>query len=260
MSRIKTTFSQKNKVLISYICAGYPDIDTTLSLMNILANNGTDIIELGVPFSDPMADGPIIQHATQCAVENGVTLNDVLAIVAKFRQNNSHTPVVLMGYLNPILRMGYEKFAQTASKSGVDGVLTVDCPAEYIDSLAIFLKQYKISPIFMIAPTTETERIQNIANKADGFIYCVSLKGVTGSIHLDTNEVAKRISLLRQYTKLPIAVGFGIKTVEDAQRIASVADGVVVGSSFVQLIEQSSENILDAVADFSGRLKNAIKL
>ncbi|MBR6026131.1 MAG: tryptophan synthase subunit alpha [Neisseriaceae bacterium] len=259
MTRIANTFSQKNKVLISYICAGHPDIDSTLSLMNALANNGTDIIELGVPFSDPMADGPIIQRATQCAVENGVTLHDVLAIVAKFRQNNSNTPVVLMGYLNPILRMGYEKFAQTASESGVDGVLTVDCPAEYIDSLAIYLKQYEISPIFMIAPTTETDRIQNIVKKAEGFIYCVSLKGVTGSARLDTDEVAKRISLLRQYTQVPIAVGFGIKTAEDAQRIASVADGIVVGSSFVQLIEQSGANILEKVAEFSGSLKNAIK-
>ena len=258
MSRLAETFANTPKALISYITAGDPDLPTSVSLMHALAENGTDIIELGVPFSDPMADGAVIQRATQRAVDKGVSLQQVIDLVAQFRKKNQTTPVVLMGYLNPIFRMGYETFAKTAAAAGIDGVLTVDCPVDEIDELSGCLKTFDIANIFLIAPTTSEKRIQTIAQKAQGFIYCVSLKGVTGSMALNVAEVKQRIELIKKYTNLPIAVGFGIKTADDARQVAQCADAVVVGSRFVETIEKNSDNATAAVAELSGSLKAAI--
>ena len=259
MSRLAEIFANTPKALISYITAGAPDLPTSLALMHALANNGTDIIELGVPFSDPMADGAVIQRAAQRAVDKGVSLQNVLDLVAQFREKNKKTPVILMGYLNPIYRMGYETFATKAKAADIDGVLTVDCPVDEIDDFSGSLKPFDIANIFLIAPTTSEERIQKIAHIAQGFIYYVSLKGVTGSQALNVAEVKQRVEIIKKYTALPIAVGFGIKTPDDARQIAQCADAVVVGSRFVQTIEENGENAIAAVGKLSGSLKAAIK-
>ena len=262
MNRIDALFERikPHKALISYITAGDPDLDETLRIMLTLADNGTDIIELGVPFSDPMADGAIIQRAAQRAVEKGVSLRDVLELVRRFREHNQTTPVVLMGYLNPVFHIGYENFARTASEAGADGVLTVDSPAEMSDELSGCLKKYGLAMIFLIAPTTDDERIKTVTQHASGFIYYVSLKGVTGSAALDVNDVKCKIEHLRKFTDLPLAVGFGIKTAEDAHKIAQIADAVVVGSRFVQTIEQYADNPASAAGSLSNELKSAISI
>ena len=258
MSRLAETFANTPKALISYITAGDPDLPTSVSLMHALAENGTDIIELGVPFSDPMADGAVIQRATQRAVDKGVSLQNVLNLVAQFSEKNKKTPVILMGYLNPIYRMGYENFAAKAKAADIDGVLTVDCPVDEIDAFSGCLKPFDIANIFLIAPTTSEQRIQTIAHIAQGFIYYVSLKGVTGSKALNVAEVKQRVELIKKYTDLPIAVGFGIKNPDDARQIAQCADAVVVGSRFVETIEENGKKAVTAVGKLSGSLKAAI--
>ena len=260
MSRIQSTFQTLNgqTALVSYITCGDPDVATTLALMHTLAGNGTDIIELGVPFSDPMADGPVIQAAVERALKHNVSLDDVLAVVAQFRETNATTPVVLMGYLNPVYHMGYEVFAEAAAKAGVDGVLTVDCPAETIDELHQQLQQQGLDCIFLIAPTTTDDRIRTIAAKASGFVYYVSLKGVTGSARLDTAEVSRKIQHLRQWIQLPIGVGFGIKDAESARQVGAVADAVIVGSRIVQAIDSHPGQETAAVAPVVAELKHAI--
>ena len=260
MSRIQTTFEQLNgsKALVSYITAGDPDLRTTLSLMHSLAANGADILELGIPFSDPMADGPTIQRAAERALAQGVSLKDVLALVAEFRQSNAATPVVLMGYLNPVHKMGYTAFAQAAAAAGVDGVLTVDSPVETIAPLHEALKQQGIDCIFLVAPTTTEARIQTIASLASGFVYYVSLKGVTGSAQLDTEAVSRKIELLRKHIDIPIGVGFGISDAESARKIAAVADAVIVGSRLVQTIADNPGNEAAALAAVVAELKQAL--
>ena len=260
MSRIQTTFEQLNgsKALVSYITAGDPDLRTTLLLMHSLAANGADIIELGIPFSDPMADGPTIQRAAERALAQGVSLKDVLALVAEFRQSNAATPVVLMGYLNPVHKMGYTAFAQAAAAAGVDGVLTVDSPVETIAPLHEALKQQGIDCIFLVAPTTTEARIQTIASLASGFVYYVSLKGVTGSAQLDTEAVSRKIELLRKHIDIPIGVGFGISDAESARKIAAVADAVIVGSRLVQTIADNPGNEAAALAAVVAELKQAL--
>ncbi|MCF7529335.1 tryptophan synthase subunit alpha [Neisseria lisongii] len=260
MSRIQQTFQNLNgkKALISYITAGDPDLNTTVSLMHSLVENGTDILELGIPFSDPMADGPTIQRAVERALANGVSLRDVLDTVRTFREHDTETPVVLMGYLNPVHKMGYAEFAEAAAKAGVDGVLTVDSPIETIAPLQNELKAHHIDCIFLIAPTTTEERIKTIAGMAGGFIYYVSLKGVTGAASLDTEAVSRKIELLRQYTDLPIGVGFGISNAESAKAISQVADAVIVGSRLVQEIENHAGNEAEAVGALAKTLKDAI--
>lgn len=260
MSRISTTFSalNGNKALITYITAGDPDISTTVSLMHSMAANGADILELGVPFSDPMADGPTIQRAAERALANGVSLKDVLAAVAEFRQTNQTTPVVLMGYLNPIHRMGYTEFAHAAKAAGVDGVLTVDDPVETIAPLQKALQEAGIDCIFLIAPTTGEARIQAIAGHAGGFVYYVSLKGVTGSATLDTEAVAEKIAVLRKYISIPIGVGFGINDTESAREISQIADAVIVGSRIVKEIEQNPGKEAQAVGALVKELKAAL--
>lgn len=260
MSRIQQTFANlaQRKALIPYITVGDPNLATTVQLMHSMVENGADILELGVPFSDPMADGATIQRAVERALANGVSLRDVLNTVAQFRQTNQHTPVVLMGYLNPIHKMGYATFAQAAADAGVDGVLTVDSPIETIAPLHAELKSRGVDCIFLVAPTTTEQRVAQIAQLASGFVYYVSLKGVTGSAKLDTQAVAEKLAMLRQHIHIPIGVGFGISDAVSAAQIAQVADAVIVGSKIVQTVESNPNHETEAVGQLVRELKNAI--
>lgn len=245
MSRIRERFealrSTGRKALIPYVTAGDPKPEVTVPLLHAMVAAGADILELGVPFSDPMADGPVIQRATERALAHHVRLRDVLDMVRQFRAEDAHTPVVLMGYLNPVEVMGYEVFAHAAADAGVDGVLTVDLPPEEADELLAALHRHALDPIFLIAPTTDAQRVQRIAAAASGFVYYVSLKGVTGAANLDVQAVAERLSDIRRHITLPLGVGFGIKDAETAAQVAVVADAVVVGSALVRQIELLAE-------------------
>jgi tryptophan synthase alpha chain len=242
-SRIPATFAalatQGRKALIPFITAGDPHPDMTLPLMRALVAGGADIIELGVPFSDPMADGPTIQRASERALVHGMSLRRVLALVSEFRKENATTPVVLMGYANPVEAYGVEAFARDASSSGVDGVLVVDYPPEECAAFSVVMKQAGIDPIFLLAPTSTEKRYDEVAQIGSGYIYYVSLKGVTGSGALDLDEVARRIPLIRAKVGMPVGVGFGIRDAATAARIAAVADAVVIGSRIIEEIEQS---------------------
>ncbi len=248
MSRIKGCFAQlkeqHKKALIPYVAAGDPNPDITVNLMHAMVDSGADIIELGVPFSDPMADGPVIQKASERALIYGTSLSDVLAMIKVFREQDNSTPVVLMGYLNPIEIMGYETFAKAAQNAGVDGVLTVDIPPEEADEYVPALKAHALDPIFLLSPTTTKERMQHICEYSSGFIYYVSVKGVTGTSALDTSEVAQRLKIINEVTDLPVGVGFGIKNAETAAAIGKVSDAVVVGSALVNLVEQNAHDTL----------------
>lgn len=266
MSRIADCFkalAQKNqKALIPFFTAGDPSPDIAVPLMHTLVESGADIIELGVPFSDPMAEGPVIQRASERALEQGMSLKKVLQITAQFRQENQHTPIVLMGYLNPIEVTGYEVFAQAAAEAGVDACLTVDLPPEEAQEYVSALKMHNIAPIFLLAPTSPKSRIKAVSDLTDAFIYYVSLKGVTGANRLDTQAVAEKITEIRAITDKPLAVGFGIKDPESASQMAKLSDAVVVGSALVDCIEtayqKSSDNVLSAVSKFIKELKQAI--
>lgn len=263
MSRIQQTFAtlkqQGKKALIPYITAGDPHPKLTVDLMHELVRNGADIIELGVPFSDPMADGPVIQRASERALAHHVSLNHVLEMVQAFRVKNTTTPVVLMGYANPVEAMGTERFADRAKAAGVDGVLTVDYPPEECGEFVRLLKARNIDPIFLLSPTTEPARVQTIVDMASGFVYYVSLRGVTGAQNLDIVDVAKHIAIIREKTGLPIGVGFGVRDAATARAIAHVADAVIVGSRMVQAIEQSNEqNVVANVAALMAELRSAI--
>lgn len=244
MSRIQTTFaklrSQGRKALIPFITAGDPEPGATLPLMRALVDGGADIIELGVPFSDPMADGPTIQRASERALSYGVSLRTVLALVGEFRKQDSATPVVLMGYANPIEAYGAPEFAADAAAVGVDGVLVVDYPPEECADFALNMKQHGIDPVFLLAPTSTEQRFADVARAGSGYIYYVSLKGVTGSGNLDLDEVVRRIPAIREKVGMPVGVGFGIRDGASAARIAAVADAVVIGSRIIEEIEQSS--------------------
>lgn len=242
INRIDTCFAApaRRKALIPFITAGDPHPNLTVALMHALVAGGADIIELGVPFSDPMADGPVIQRASERALVHGVGLRDVLGLVATFRQTNPTTPVVLMGYLNPVEAMGYTAFAQAAHAAGVDGLLTVDCPPEEADALSSTLLAHHLAPIFLIAPTTPPERIARIAQHARGYVYYVSLKGVTGAATLDVADVAHHVATIRQHIALPIGVGFGIRDGQTARQVGTVSDAVVIGSRLVQEIEAAT--------------------
>ncbi len=241
MSRISTTFAalatQGRKALIPFITAGDPHPDQTLPLMRALVAGGADIIELGVPFSDPMADGPTIQRASERALAHGMSLRRVLAQVSEFREENATTPVVLMGYANPVEAYGVDAFARDAHNAGVDGVLVVDYPPEECAAFAAVMKQSDIDPIFLLAPTSTEKRYDEVAQIGSGYIYYVSLKGVTGSGKLDLDEVAQRIPLIREKVGMPVGVGFGIRDGATAARIAAVADAVVIGSRIIEEIE-----------------------
>lgn len=243
MSRIETTFQTlakaRRKGLIPFFTAGDPDPATTVPLMHALAAAGADVIELGVPFSDPMADGPAIQRSSERALKHGVSLTQVLDFVATFRQTDDGTPVVLMGYANPVESMGHEEFARRASTAGVDGVLIVDYPPEESGGLSSLLGKSGIDSIFLLAPTSTEARMQEVARHASGYIYYVSLRGVTGATHLNLDEIAKRIPDIRSRTRLPVGVGFGIRDGLTARAVANVADAVVIGSRLVETMESS---------------------
>lgn len=243
MSRIAGRFQQLAEqgrtALIPYIVAGDPTLDMTVPLMHRLVEKGADIIELGVAFSDPMAEGPVIQLAHERALASGASLTGVLAMVKTFRETDTTTPVLLMGYANPVMHMGYAAFADAAAMAGVDALLTVDIPPEEVDEINTELQRVGMDNIFLVAPTTPEERIAKITARASGFIYYVSLKGVTGAGHLDTEDVARRLEVIRRHTDLPVAVGFGIKDAVTAGAVATIADGVVVGSALVDCVAQA---------------------
>jgi tryptophan synthase alpha chain len=244
MSKIAKVFAdlkaQGRKGLVPFITAGDPDPAATLDLLHALVRGGADVIELGVPFSDPMADGPVIQRASERALAHGMSLKGCLTVVQEFRKTNTHTPVVLMGYANPIEHMGAETFVQSAKASGVDGVLVVDYPPEECEDFAQKCKAAGIDPIFLLAPTSAKERIDQVAKVAAGYIYYVSLKGVTGSANLDTQAVASIIPQIRAVSEVPIAVGFGIRDAASAVAIGQTADAVIIGSRIVQLLEETA--------------------
>ena len=263
MSRIQTAFDrlkqQNRRALIPFFTAGDPSPVFTVPLMHAIAAAGADVIELGVPFSDPMADGPTIQRASERALKHGMSLRGVLEMVAEFRRSNDSTPVVLMGYGNPIEAMGWEVFAKRCEEVGVDGVLTVDFPPEESHDAFEHLQRHGIDPIFLLAPTTEDARIEKVAKLARGYVYYVSLKGVTGAGNLDLSAIERKLPQLRRHIKLPIGVGFGIRDAATAQAVAKLCDGVVVGSRIVQEIEGSSEqNLIANVSRLVVELRVAI--
>jgi len=241
MSRIPQRFealrAQGRKALIPYITAGDPTPSLTVALLQALVEAGADIIELGVPFSDPMADGPVIQRSSERALKLGVGLRDVLEMVRSFRRGDAQTPIVLMGYANPIEAMGIEPFLDAAAAAGVDGLIVVDYPPQECAAFAVSAKRHGIDPIFLLAPTSTEKRIEEVARIGSGYLYYVSLKGVTGAGHLDLAEVAARVPAIRAATRLPIGVGFGIRDAESARQIARSADAVVIGSRIIQEIE-----------------------
>ncbi len=244
MSRIKTTFERLNakgrKALIPFVTAGDPAPQLAVPLMHTLVESGADVIELGVPFSDPMADGPVIQRSSERALKFGVSLVDVLAYVSEFRKTNQTTPVVLMGYANPIERMGMKEFASQAKAAGVDGVLVVDYPPEESATLVETMDAADIDVIYLLSPTSSADRIKLVAQTARGYIYYVSLKGVTGAGNIDTSDVENMIRRIKAQTKLPVGVGFGIRDGETARRIAGFADAVVIGSRIIQEMETAT--------------------
>ena len=241
MSRIGKRFadlrSRQRKALIPYVTAGDPQPGVTVPLMHALVEAGADLIEIGVPFSDPMADGPVIQAACERALEHHVNLHDVLDMVREFRRD-SETPIVLMGYLNPIEAWGYAGFAGAASTAGVDGVLTVDMPPEEAGELTAALRAADMDAIFLLAPTSSDERIRRVSESASGFVYYVSFKGVTGANRLDVEAVADKLDELRRHTSLPLGVGFGIRDPDSAAQVSRIADAVVVGSALVGKIPE----------------------
>ncbi|MCL2589718.1 MAG: tryptophan synthase subunit alpha [Betaproteobacteria bacterium] len=255
MSRIQTTFQQLQaegrKALITFITAGDPDGESTVPLMRSLVAGGADIIELGVPFSDPMADGPIIQRSSERALAKGMSLARVFDIIRTFRAENATTPVVLMGYANPIEAMGSAVFVDVAKQVGVDGVLVIDYPPEECVEFTSCLRVAGLDQIFLLAPTSSDQRFRDVAQAGSGYLYYVSLKGVTGAARLDFDEVASRIPRIRAVAGMPVGVGFGIRDAEVAKRIGTVADAVVIGSRIVQEIEEGSrERVCDNIETF----------
>jgi tryptophan synthase alpha chain len=246
MNRIDATFgalrAAGRTALIPYVTAGDPSLAVTLDMLPRIVSAGADVIELGVPFSDPMADGPVIQRASERALAQGVGLSNVIDLVAQFRVRNDTTPIVLMGYANPIEAMGVERFADAARKAGVDGVLVVDYPPEEAREFAALLDARGLAPIFLVAPTTPASRLATVAELARGYVYYVSLKGVTGASHLDTADVAQHLAQIRKAITLPVGVGFGIRDASSAQAIAAHADAVVIGSRIIQEIEAATPN------------------
>jgi tryptophan synthase alpha chain len=267
MSRIQPTFErlaqQKRKALIPYITAGFPYADITPDLMHAMVDAGCDVIELGVPFSDPMADGPVIQKAGEQALALGIGLAQVLDMVRNFRRRDAATPVVLMGYANPVERYelthGKASFARDAAAAGVDGVLIVDYPPEECETFAAELKSHGLDLIFLLAPTSTDARIQQVAQVASGYVYYVSLKGVTGAGHLDTGAVEEALPRIRRHVKIPVGVGFGIRDAVTAKTVGRVADAVVIGTKVIQIVEdQPREQVLPRLSEFLRGIRAAL--
>jgi tryptophan synthase alpha chain len=263
MSRIQLIFEELaksgKKGLIPFITAGDPSPTMTVPLMHALVAGGADIIELGVPFSDPMAEGPVIQRACERALKFGVGMKDVLGYVREFRETNRDTPVVLMGYANPIERMGQMAFIAAARQAGVDGTIVVDYPPEECEEFGVAMQAAGMDPIFLLAPTSTEERITQVAKVGSGFSYYVSLKGVTGAANIDIEDVSKRVTAIRRHVKLPISVGFGIRDAATAKALASVADAVVIGSRIIQELENTpADQAIDAVQRFMTGIREAL--
>jgi len=265
VSRLAATFEQLakagRKALIPFVSAGDPRPDFTLPLMHAMVEAGADVIELGVPFSDPMADGPVIQRASERALDHKMSLRRTLAIAAEFRRTNQQTPVVLMGYVNPIEAMGYEEFANAAQRAEVDGVLTVDLPPEEADECVALLKARDIDPIFLLAPNSSDDRIRKMDAAGSGYIYYVSLKGVTGAGHLDVKDVETKLNQIRANTHLPVAIGFGVKDAQTAKTVANLGDGVVIGSALISKIEANlddPERAQKEIVELLGAMRQAM--
>ena len=263
MSRIAATFaglqSRGRKALIPYVIAGDPYVDATADIMCAMAQAGADLIELGVPFSDAMADGPVIQKAAERALAKGIGMKQVLTYVREFRALDPNTPVVLMGYANPIERYGIERFVADAKDAGVDGVLVVDYPPEECEDFARTLKAAQLDPIFLLAPTSTEQRIERVSRVASGYVYYVSLKGVTGAGHIDIEAVASAIPRIKAHVKIPVGVGFGIRDGGSARAVADVSDAVVIGSALVQRLESCSRDQVAASAgEFIASIRSAL--
>ena len=265
MTRLAACFeslkARSRCALVPFVTAGDPSPEVTLQTMHAMVEAGADVIELGVPFSDPMADGPVIQKASERALAGGMSVTGVLSVVSEFRATNDRTPVVLMGYLNPIEMRGYSQFAQDAAEAGVDGVLVVDLPPEEASDLQGELSPRGLDLIFLVAPTSSAERISRIAARASGYLYYVSLKGVTGSAALDTVAVSERVKAVKALTPLPVGVGFGIRDAEAAAEVAAVSDAVVVGSVLVEQMEafgNEPDKVSRAVAGILAGMREAM--
>ena len=260
MSRLANKFAELKasgrKALIPFITAGDPYPEFTVPLLHDMVAAGADVIELGVPFSDPMADGPVIQRASERALAHHVGLRKVLTMAMEFRKTDQTTPLVLMGYLNPIEIMGYEAFANAVQRADVDGVLTVDLPPEEAEDCVALLRERGIDQIFLLAPNTTAERIQKMDAVGSGYLYYVSLKGVTGAGHLDTSDVEDKLKLIRANTEMPVGVGFGVKDADTAKTIAEIADGVVIGSALISKIEANLEDPEHAKREIIALLKS----
>jgi len=263
MSRIAEVFealaAKGRKALIPYVTAGDPYADATVDIMLAMAEAGADVIELGVPFSDPMADGPVIQRAAERALAKGIGMSQVLDYVRGFRAKNDATPIVLMGYANPVERYGIDHFVADAKVAGVDGVLVVDYPPEECEGFAATLREAGLDPIFLLAPTSTERRMKDVVRVASGYVYYVSLKGVTGAGHLDTGAVAEMIPRIKQHVKMPVGVGFGIRDAQTAKAVGAVSDAVVIGTAIVQLLEvQSRDNVAKAGGLFISDIRTAL--
>ena len=262
MSRISQTFERLKAsgrgALIPYVTAGDPDPATTVPLLHAMVEAGADVLEIGVPFSDPMADGPVIQRSSDRALKHGVSLADVLGMVKRFRERDAKTPVVLMGYANPIESMGVPAFAKAASQAGVDGIIVVDYPPEESGELAALLRQEGLDLIFFLAPTSTEERIARVAALASGYIYYVSLRGVTGAAHIDVEEIGSRLAAIRRQTPLPLCVGFGIRDGASAKAVSRVADGAIIGSRVIQEIEAAPGAAAERVGTFLREVRQAM--
>ena len=265
MSRIQNHFKllkkSNKKALIPFITAGDPHPSETVKLMNALVSSGADMIELGIPFSDPMADGPVIQRASERALSNGVGITATIKLVAEFRKENKDTPIILMGYANPIEAIGVDNFIDLIKAADIDGVITVDYPPEESSVFVSKLRKVDIDSIFLLSPTTDDDRIKLIVDQASGFLYYVSLKGVTGSSNIDIQQVADKVNNIQKHTNLPIAVGFGVRDAKTANEVASVSDAVVIGSRIVNEIENAdSETLITKVNSLMTEIKSAIDL
>ena len=263
MSRIADTFAKLaqrgGKALIPFVTAGDPDPKLTVPVMHALAQAGADVIELGVPFSDPMADGPVIQRSSERALKHGVSLKDVLGYITEFRKKDRATPVVVFGYANPIEAMGVERFADAAKAAGADGVLVVDYPPEEAQPLVTLLDARGIDTIFLLSPTTTDQRLGQVAKLGRGYLYYVSLRGVTGAAHIDLADVAARVKHVRGFAKLPVGVGFGIRDAQGARAIGAVADAVVIGSALIQEIEKAPrDKVTERIGAFLGPIREAL--
>jgi tryptophan synthase alpha chain len=263
MNRLDERFTQlkaqHRSALIPFITAGDPLPQVTVPLMHALVAAGADVLEIGMPFSDPMADGPVIQRASERALAAGMTLKRVLAMMAEFRTTDATTPIILMGYLNPIEIMGYREFATAAQTAGVDGILIVDVPPEESHELLEVLQQHDLATIFLLAPTSTEDRIRKICQHARGYLYYVSLKGVTGSANLDVDLVAQKVAAIRPHTHLPVGVGFGIADAPTAAKVAAISDAVIVGSALVKHVETCThDELIPSMASFLKTLREAM--